>query len=180
MRAPNLTAKDVAWIIQLIDGWTGRLTWKALVEAIRLHRQTGYTRSALSRHDRIQRAYTLRKQSGPEPELPRQTYTQQIRSSLASERARCQGLERELDNITERILTIMVNASHHGLTEEQLLRPLPKIDRGSRRRRAGAEAPPTPVCAMKTDNNAASTPRLPGKNNAGPRSRLRVVPPPTP
>jgi hypothetical protein len=56
-RARNLSSGDVENIVAILEGWTGSLTWAALVAEI--ERQTGesYTRQALHRHSRINAAF---------------------------------------------------------------------------------------------------------------------------
>lgn len=142
MRAPNLTAAMVDRILGWIDSWEGPLTWRLLIEFI--HARTGlrYSRTALHYHPRIQKAFSARKRLGAEPGVARLTYTQQLRASLAKERARCRRIEAERDALMEINLTMSTNAERRGVTEQQLLKPLVKIKRASRRRAAGA--PPAP------------------------------------
>ena len=62
-RSKNLSESDIDVIVRMLDGWTGRLTWYALVDAIRAWQDvdTGYSRQALHLHGRIRIAYLRNK-----------------------------------------------------------------------------------------------------------------------
>jgi hypothetical protein len=60
-RSRNITDKDVACIVELLDGWTGRLTWDRLLEAIEKRIFARYTRQALHNYPRIKDAFAQRK-----------------------------------------------------------------------------------------------------------------------
>jgi hypothetical protein len=53
-RAPNLTDPDIRAIVKIIDGWTGELTWQALIDRIEIVRHARYNRQGLAKHGRIQ------------------------------------------------------------------------------------------------------------------------------
>lgn len=60
-RAKNLDDEDIARIVGILDGWSGSLTWDALIDSIEKHLFVRYTRQALHKHVRIRDAFTLRK-----------------------------------------------------------------------------------------------------------------------
>src|SRR5690242_6857781 len=60
-RAKNLSDRDIALIVAILDGWSGRLSWDLLIEAIERRMYAHYTRQALHRHERIRQAFSLRK-----------------------------------------------------------------------------------------------------------------------
>lgn len=60
-RAKNLSDEDIARIVGILDGWSGRLTWQSLLDAVERHLFTRYTRQALHKHTRIQQAFEQRK-----------------------------------------------------------------------------------------------------------------------
>lgn len=60
-RAKNLSDSDVAKIVGILDGWSGRLTWEGLLDAVEKHLYARYTRQALHKHARIQAAFEQRK-----------------------------------------------------------------------------------------------------------------------
>ena len=45
-RAKNLDDADIEGIVCILDGWDGKLTWEALIEAIELRKRVRYTRQA--------------------------------------------------------------------------------------------------------------------------------------
>jgi hypothetical protein len=58
VREKNLDDKVVATVVEVLDGWSGRLSWKALIEAIARRAGLSYTRQALHRHERIRLAFS--------------------------------------------------------------------------------------------------------------------------
>lgn len=62
-RARNLDDKAIEDIVAILDGWTGKLTWDLLVDAVHKRLRQSYTRQALHNHARIADAFRLRKQS---------------------------------------------------------------------------------------------------------------------
>ena len=62
-RGKNLTDDAIEQIVRLLDGWEGKLTWEALIDAIVTRLHCKYTRQALHKHERIRAAYALRKES---------------------------------------------------------------------------------------------------------------------
>ena len=62
-RAKNLSDSDVAKIVEVLDGWSGRLSWELLIDAIEKRMFSRYTRQTLFKHGRIKDAFSLRKTS---------------------------------------------------------------------------------------------------------------------
>src|SRR2546429_9472494 len=62
-RAKNLTDADIKQIVEILDGWSGKLTWELLIDAIELPMHNRYTRQALHKHERIRHAIDLQKKS---------------------------------------------------------------------------------------------------------------------
>lgn len=62
-RARNLDDKGIADIVAVLDGWSGKLTWELLVEAIERRLRQTYTRQALNNHARIAEAFRHRKKA---------------------------------------------------------------------------------------------------------------------
>ena len=60
---PYLTDDAIEQIVRLLDGWQGKLTWEALIDAIVTRLHCKYTRQALHKHERIRAAYAMRKQT---------------------------------------------------------------------------------------------------------------------
>lgn len=133
LRARNLEDDDIADIVALLDGWSGKLSWELLIEAIEKRKYGCYTRQALHRHERISQAFSLRKAALSEGEC-------------AAARARSPELQMALDRITrleaenarlaaenQRLLEQFVcwayNAHARGLDHAFLSRPLPAVNR---------------------------------------------------
>ncbi len=133
-RAKNLTDSDIKKIVEILDGWTGRLTWELLIDAIELRMHNRYTRQALHKHERIRHAFDLQKKnlSGTEGNEKRSASPE---LHIAFERiARLEAENRRLEAENERLLEQFVrwayNAHVQGLDKEYLNRPLPPVNRG--------------------------------------------------
>ena len=133
-RAPNLTDSLIAEIVSILDGWTGALTWRLLIEAIERRHRTTYTRQALHKHERIRHAYTQRKiaiaagchaglRNTESPEL--QAASERI-ARLEGENAR---LRAENQRLLEQFATWAYNAQARGLDRAFLSQPLPPVNR---------------------------------------------------
>lgn len=134
MRAKNLTDQDIKEIVELIDGWDGKLSWKLLIDAIEKRRHMRYTRQALHKHARIYSAFTLKKSSLAESPGNNEKKFESVEvkvltercERLASENSR---LKAEQDRLLEQFLRWAYNAHTRGLDKEFLNRPLPPINR---------------------------------------------------
>ena len=62
--AVHLSDNDIETIVKIIDGWSRseKLTWDNLILAAQMRLFRKYSRQALSRHERIKRTFTLKKQ----------------------------------------------------------------------------------------------------------------------
>jgi len=137
-RSKNLDDADIKTIVGILDGWSGRLTWKLLIDAIELRMHNRYTRQTLYKHARILNAFELQKKrlSGSSdsrrkvasPEL--QVALDKI-ARLESENRR---LESENEQLLEQFARWAYNAHTRGLDHDFLNRPLPAVDRGRTRR----------------------------------------------
>ena len=132
-RGKNLTDDAIEQIVRLLDGWEGKLTWEALIEAIVTRLHCKYTRQALHKHERIRAAYALRKES-----LAGQKDAAVSRGSgpLADAMARIarleaenQRLEAENQRLLEQFVVWAYNAHTRGLDKEFLSQPLPRVNR---------------------------------------------------
>ena len=136
-RAKNIDNKVVEAVVQVLDGWTGKLTWDLLITAIAERMGCTYTRQALHRQSRIFEAFKLRKQllsrSRPTAERTPESLSVAEVNALMQRCGRLEGENTRLRAENERLLLQFVvwayNAHTRGLDEDFLNRPLPSIDR---------------------------------------------------
>ncbi|MGM9482000.1 hypothetical protein ACS5PN_12510 [Roseateles sp. NT4] len=128
-RAPDLTEATISIVVDLLDGWTGKLTWDLLIaEVLRL---TGfeYSRFTFADYPGIANSFALKKKklSGTLARGPRTPRDGQILAALdKAERfkAKADRLERENELLLEQFKTWAVNAERHGVTVAKLNAPL--------------------------------------------------------
>ena len=131
-RAPNLDDDHIAEIVSILDGWSGKLSWELLIQAIQKRKQATYTRQALHKHERIRQAFSLRKQllsdAGPAPkaESPELQAALERIARLEGENAR---LKAENNALLAQFACWAYNAHTRGLDQAFLSRPLPAVDR---------------------------------------------------
>ncbi|MDL5030955.1 hypothetical protein QRD43_03470 [Pelomonas sp. APW6] len=145
-RGRNLADTDVDMIVGMLDGWSGPLSWQGLIDAVEKRLFCGYTRQALSKHDRIAQAFRLSRirlaeagaARGPKRAL---TPTEQALSERLTRReAEVTRLKAENQRLLERHVLWLYNAQARGLTSAELEQPLPPVHRGQTKatlRRAG-------------------------------------------
>ena len=134
-RSKNLSDEDIADIVALLDGWSGRLSWDLFIEAIARRKHTTYTRQALHKHVRIRNAFSLRKKTlsnvvehaFPEDMEPELRAALEHTARLQNENSR---LKMEISCFLEQFVRWAYNAYTHGLDQEFLSRPLPRVNRG--------------------------------------------------
>lgn len=129
-RARNLTSDDIDRIAVLIDGWSGKLTWKLLIEAIADRTSQTYTRQTLAKHAKIQAAFE-HKEIKPASEKPASLTPELEAAEQTIERleASVKRLTHENNSLIEQFVRWAYNASHRGLDEDFLNQPLPPVDR---------------------------------------------------
>lgn len=136
-RAPNLDDATIELIVQILDGWSGKLSWQLFIEAITAQLHKTYARQTLNNHERIRAGFVARKKelTGQErkskdsksPEL--QLAAQRI-ENLEVEIAR---LNRENNMLLEQFVRWTYNASTRQLDLDFLNKPLPIINRDKTR-----------------------------------------------
>lgn len=133
-RAKNLEDADITQIVEMLDGWSGKLSWDLLIDAIEKRRYMRYTRQALHKHERIGQAYSLRKKSlsalGDSKEKSYSSPELQIAyQSLARLTAENTRLKVENEHLLEQFVRWAYNAHTRNLDKGFLNRPLPSVDR---------------------------------------------------
>jgi len=131
--AKHLSDTDNERIIELLDGWSGNLTWDALCEACRQVVGTAPVRQTLYRSARIRHAFKQTKNrlrdAASELKVPPTLKSAAERiARLENENGR---LKHENDLLLEQFVVWQYNAHIHGLTDVDLNRALPGIDRGN-------------------------------------------------
>lgn len=130
-RAPPLTPERITGIVALVNGWTGRLTWEALCEAVARETGAKYTRQALNNYVEIKAAYNAYS-AKPTPSQggKRLSRTQQKIRDLER---KVTELEAVRDALLEKFARWAVNASTRNLDEAFLDQPLRRISRSENR-----------------------------------------------
>lgn len=138
-RAKNLDDADIKLIVEILDGWSEKLTWDLLIDAIELRMHNRYTRQALHKHERIRNAFELRKEGLADGDGK----TRQVRSpelQKALERiARLEAENKRLESENEQLLGQFVrwayNAHTRGLDKNFLNQQLPSVNRGQAKKK---------------------------------------------
>lgn len=138
-RARNLSDLDIKEIVDILDGWEGKLSWDLLVESINKRLNQRYTRQALNNHSRIADAFKLRKRIlSAQPIRKRvpiaaaKIVDQEIDVILQHNHyleAKVQRLEAEVDRFQKQFVLWAYNAALRGLNKNFLERPRPVNDR---------------------------------------------------
>lgn len=133
VRERNLDDTVVATIVEVLDGWSGRLTWEALIEAVERREGLRYTRQALHRHERIRLAFTVRKKALlVDDAQPREVTSPELQVALdriARLEAENRRLVAENNALLEQFARWAYNAHTRNLTQDFLNNPLPAVDR---------------------------------------------------
>ena len=119
-RAKNLDDNDIAEIVGILDGWSGKLSWELFIEAIERRKHAAYTRQALYMHERIRHAFALRKKgtangdtaSVPKGDSPELQAALQRLGRLENETAR---LQAENQRLLDQFAHWVYNAHTRGL-----------------------------------------------------------------
>lgn len=136
-RSKNLSDADIKEIVEILDGWAGKLTWELLINAIELRMYNRYTRQTLHKHERIRHAFEVQKkrQEGNKGEVPRAA-SPELRAALeriARLEAENSRLISENERLLEQFTRWAYNAHTRGLDRDFLSRPLPSVNRGQTR-----------------------------------------------
>lgn len=138
-RAKNLDDADIKQIVEILDGWSEKLTWDLLIDAIELRMHNHYTRQALHKHERIRNAFELRKKGVADGDgVIRRVQSLELQKAL--ERiARLEVENKRLESENEQLLGQFVrwayNAHTRGLDKNFLNQPLPPVNRGQTKKK---------------------------------------------
>lgn len=134
VRERNLDDKIVLAIVEVLDGWSGRLSWIALIGTVQRRMGLTYTRQTLHRHERIRKAFEARKSAllGQAKERRHEAMPPELRAALdriARLESENQRLAYENNNLLEQFARWTYNAQTRNLTVTFLNGPLPGVDR---------------------------------------------------
>jgi hypothetical protein len=131
-RSKNLNDDTIEKIVEILDGWSGSLTWNNLITEIELRLKDKYVRQTLAKHTRIKSAYhSTKKRISDEPATKSKDSVeiqvlQQVIAKLDAKNAR---LNRENQDLLAQFARWQYNSYVKGVTKEELDKPLPKVDR---------------------------------------------------
>lgn len=132
-RARNIDNEVIAVIVRILDGWTGKLSWELLIDAIERRTYARYTRQALHKHERIKAAFSQRKKAiakaqgiDPNADSPELQAALERIARLEGENAR---LRSENETLLGQFACWAYNAHTRGLDQGFLSRPLPSVNR---------------------------------------------------
>ena len=130
--AKHLTDKNIEKIVALFDGWTDKLTWEALCDACLPVIGVKPTRQTLMKFVRIKEAFDdckkRLKEHAPGIAIPptlKLAAERIARLEMENER-----LKRESATLLQQFIVWQYNAHIHGISDRELNKTLPTIDRG--------------------------------------------------
>lgn len=131
-RSKNLTDTDIEKIVDITDGWSGKLTWDNLISEVELRLGERYKRQTLAKHTRIKIAYDSAQERYHDTGDKKKKNTIEYDVLLQRfERLEAQNtrLKRENQDLLAQFSRWAYNAYAKGVTKKELDQPLPKIDR---------------------------------------------------
>lgn len=132
-RSKNLTRGDVDEIVRIIDSCEGKISWRWVLENTETRLFRPYTRQTLFKHERIRRAYEVRK--GSEAGVKSGSSSRSLEVGLLLQRIEQlrrenERLVAENNSLLEQFARWAYNAHGRGLDEHFLNQPLPPVSRG--------------------------------------------------
>lgn len=132
-RAKNLDDVGIKKIVEILDGWSEKLTWEMLIDAVELRLHNRYTRQTLHKHERIKNSFELRKaalaKGDEEVRIVRSPELQKCLERIARLEAESKRLESENKLLLEQFARWAYNAHTRGLDFIFLNRSLPPVKR---------------------------------------------------
>lgn len=133
-RAPDLTPDAIQSVLELIDGWRGKLTWELLISAVANKTGHTYSRFTFAEYPELANAFSLRKRAlrGVPSGERREPRDERVKAALAQVdryRNKVERLEAENQLLIEQFVTWATNAERKGVTVAMLNAPLPKPSR---------------------------------------------------
>lgn len=134
--AKHLTDKDIDQIISILDGWRDKLSWEALCDACLPIIGTKPARQTLIKFVRITSAFSAckKRQKEDAPELRAPPSMRAAIERIARLERENERLKRENSELLQQYVVWQYNAHIHGLSDRDLNKALPGIDRGQTER----------------------------------------------
>lgn len=133
-RAKNIDDAGIKQIVEILDGWSEKLTWELLIDAVELRMHNRYTRQTLHKHERIRNAFDLRKIALADGDATiravRSPELQKALERIARLEVETKRIESENTQLLEQFVRWAYNAHTRGLDSNFLNRPLPPVNRG--------------------------------------------------
>ncbi|AOG11563.1 hypothetical protein [Agrobacterium sp. RAC06] len=131
MAKARLTRDEIDRIVELLTSWRGKLSWELLLKRVEAILRRPFTRQGLAKQENIQTAYQQAKNrirlvkptSSKSPEI------ELMQSTIDSLRAKIAVMEAERGRYDEKFATWLYNARSRGISELDLNRHLPEVDR---------------------------------------------------
>jgi hypothetical protein len=133
-RAPDLTEDRIKVVIDILDGWKGKLTWDLLLDAVQTATGLRYSRFTFADYPQIANAFSLKKDAlrgtwTGERSQPRDERVRAALEQVERYKAKAERLEKENQLLLEQFVTWATNAERKGVTMTMLNAPLPKPNR---------------------------------------------------
>lgn len=130
--AKHLTDTDIGRIVEMLDGWTEKLAWDALCDACLPIIGSKPARQTLMKFTRIKNAFTAAKKRIKEgsPQIPAPPSMRVAIERIARLERENERLKRENIELLQQFVVWQYNAHIHGLSDRELNKALPRIDRG--------------------------------------------------
>jgi len=130
--AKHLSDTDVEQIVGILDGWKGKLNWEALCDACLPVIGSKPVRQTLMKFARIKSAFLASKKRLKEgaTKLPTPPSMRVAIERIARLERENERLKRENTELLQQFVVWQYNAHIHGLSDRELKKALPKIDRG--------------------------------------------------
>lgn len=135
MAVSRLRPQEVEQIVGMLTAWKGKLTWELLLRRVEAMLKRPFSRQGLDKNTSIAIAFKQAKErhrragkTADGGDLHPDLAAAQRRSEVLM--AELKVLQAEKQNFLEKFAVWGYNARSRGLSEEDLNRPLPRIERG--------------------------------------------------
>ncbi|MGI1678711.1 MAG: hypothetical protein K6L75_08275 [Cellvibrionaceae bacterium] len=125
----RLTDSDIEKAVELLDGWSGKLTWDIYLSVLEADLGHRYTKAAMLRHDRIKSSWDAAKSRVRSIEGGHGSVgLRQANKRIHELNGRLERLTNENHQLLEQFVRWSHNAVLMGMKPEELDRPLPSAN----------------------------------------------------